>query len=144
MLPENPIPSECYSQHEIPLVLFQLHRRCRPTWMVLQRTIIHIRQLITRHHRDRPPASLVLTCHLRQQGHPHWTSYCVHYRSVQNDQFGLSHFNWSVEGSNYHVLRIGCFPYIKYHCTKRPEEDLSSEDKLYTVLKLVNLGNSIF
>lgn len=31
-------------------------------------------------------------------------------------------------------------PYIKYHCTKRPVEDLSSEDRLYRLITVANLG----
>ncbi|XP_076443366.1 uncharacterized protein C15orf61-like isoform X1 [Babylonia areolata] len=91
-------------------------------------------------HSNKPLASEVLTCHLRQRHLPHWTSFCVHQRAVVNDQFGRSHFNWAVGGANYHVLRTGCFPYIKYHCSRRGPQDLDREDRFYTWLKLVNLG----
>lgn len=86
-----------------------------------------------------PLASEVLTAALESS--PHWTSYFVPYRAVLNDQYAYSHFNWSNrEGVNYHVLRIGCYPYIKYHCSRRPYENLKLEDRLYTVLKALNLG----
>ncbi|CAH0391723.1 unnamed protein product [Bemisia tabaci] len=88
----------------------------------------------------RPKASTVLTCYLKQCKEPPWTSYFVKYSSVEDDQFGRSHFNWRVNESNYHILRTGCYPYIKYHCTKRPYQDLSTEDNLYRVIKAVNLG----
>lgn len=87
-----------------------------------------------------PAASEVLTCYIKQCNEPPWTSYFVKYKDVVNDQFGLSHFNWKVGRSNYHILRTGCYPYIKYHCTKRPHQDLSLDNKLMGAIKIINLG----
>ncbi|XP_012172004.1 uncharacterized protein C15orf61 homolog [Bombus terrestris] len=90
--------------------------------------------------KTKPSASEVLTSYLLQTNEPPWTSYFVKYADVVNDQRGMSHFNWPVGNSNYHVLRTGCYPYIKYHCTKRPRQDLSAEDKFFKAIKLLNLG----
>ena len=63
------------------------------------------------------------------------------YCDVDNDLWGMSHFNFEVEeGINYHVLRTGAFPFIKFHCSKRQWENLKFEDYFYRALKILNLG----
>ncbi|ELT98296.1 hypothetical protein CAPTEDRAFT_170635 [Capitella teleta] len=109
---------------------------------MLQNILKIIRYLLRRP--KRPKGSEVLTCHLRQSGLPHWTSFAVKRSSVENDQYGLSHFNWQVDGKNYQVLRTGCFPFVKYHCSSRPPSDLTFDNNLYTWLKIVNFGIPCF
>ncbi|XP_061387703.1 uncharacterized protein C15orf61 homolog [Musca vetustissima] len=89
----------------------------------------------------KPRASEVLTAYLKQCNEPPWTSYFVKLKDVENDQWGRSHFNWTLDtGANYHILRTACYPYLKYHCTKREIQDLSLEDKFFRFLKIINLG----
>ncbi|CAG0917045.1 unnamed protein product [Notodromas monacha] len=88
----------------------------------------------------KPEASLVLSLHLRKRNYPPWTSFFIRQSDVTNDQWGWTHFNWTVDGLNYHILRTGCYPYIKYHCTKRPLADLRLEDWFFGAIKLMNLG----
>lgn len=92
------------------------------------------------HKHGKPTSSQVLTCYLQQCREPPWTSYFVKYSSVLDDQRGWSHFNWPVGRSNYHILRTGCYPYIKYHCSRRPHQDLTHEDRFFRFIKVINLG----
>ena len=87
-----------------------------------------------------PLASQILSLYLQKRQFPNWTSFFIKYKAVIDDQRGRSHFNWNVDGNNYHILRTGCWPYIKYHCTKRPFENLQSEDVFFRILKIINLG----
>lgn len=89
---------------------------------------------------SRPTASEVVSSYIRSSNYPHWTSFFVRYSSLLNDHFGLSSFNWMVDGHNYQILRTGCYPYIKYHCTKREVLDLSLENTFFNVIKVINLG----
>lgn len=67
------------------------------------------------------------------------------YKDVKNDQWGKSHFNWTLDsGTNYHILRTGCFPYMKYHCSRRPIDDLKMEDYFFRAIKVVSLGKLNF
>ncbi|GLD58756.1 uncharacterized protein AKAME5_001084400 [Lates japonicus] len=54
----------------------------------------------------RPPASEVLTCHLLQSKLPPWTSYCVRYSSVHNDQFGLTSTEPGLEDKFFSMLKV--------------------------------------
>jgi hypothetical protein len=110
--------------------MFQIY----PTWSKMWK------RMTSTQHSFRPTSSQVLSCYLKQCSEPPWTSYFVKYSSVIDDQRGWSHFNWPVGSSNYHVLRTGCYPYIKYHCSRRPHQDLTLEDKFFRFIKVINLG----
>ena len=89
-------------------------------------------------------SSEVVSAYIRQRKYPSWTAFYMKQRDVVNDQFGQSHFNWNVDGINYHVLRTGCYPLIKFHCTKAPYSNLVIENIFYGVLKLINFGIPCF
>lgn len=89
---------------------------------------------------SKPSSSEVLTAYLLQCNEPPWTSYFVKYSSVKDDQFGMSNFNWKVGNYNYQILRTGCFPFIKYHCSRKEAEDLNASDKFMRIIKVANLG----
>lgn len=96
-----------------------------------------------------PKASEVLLCYLKQTNYPHWTSYFVKYKSVVNDDFAKSYYLFDAGNSNkYIILRTGCFPYIKYHCSKISSNpvpyntDLKLENMFFGALKVLNLGMS--
>lgn len=110
-------------------------------FVVLIKTVAFYFSEMFRTSKLKPTASEVLTCHLKQCNEPHWTSYFVKYKDVHDDQRGMSHFNWKAGNSNYHILRTGCFPYVKYHCSKHSYEDLTTSDRLIYVMKICNLGN---
>uniref|UniRef100_A0A6M2DJA4 Protein of function n=1 Tax=Xenopsylla cheopis TaxID=163159 RepID=A0A6M2DJA4_XENCH len=90
---------------------------------------------------NKPTSSETLSCYLKQCKEPPWTSYFIKYKDVQDDQWGMSNFNWTLDtGTNYHILRTGCFPFMKYHCTKQAREDLRLQDIFYRAIKITNLG----
>ena len=87
-----------------------------------------------------PTSSAVLEAYLRHRDYPNWTAFYVPYCQAENDLFGKSHFNFDVDSRNYHVLRTGAFPFTKFHCTRRPVENLRAEDLFYGILKCLNFG----
>ncbi|VDM43745.1 unnamed protein product [Toxocara canis] len=98
------------------------------------------RFLLNPFYRSRPLASDVLRAYIRSRHYPSWTSYFIAYREVQDDDFGEKYFNFAIDGHNYHILRVGCFPFIKYHCTKKPYQDLASENRFFKAITVLNLG----
>ncbi len=97
-----------------------------------------------------PKASEVLEACLRQQNYPFWTAYFVKYKTIVNDQFFKSCFCVNIDGKyDYFVLRTGCFPFVKYHCTRltRPNEIdqalVKYENRFFNFIKLINLGRCL-
>ena len=60
-------------------------------------------------YRKRPKASDVLAAYIKKRNYPSWTSYFVAYKDIQDDNFGEKHFNFEVDGRNYHILRSVSF-----------------------------------
>lgn len=98
-----------------------------------------LKKIFTNKLCGKPTASQVLTAHLTARNSP-WTSFFIPYSCIINDHWGWSHFNWSAGGCNYQILRTGCYPYIKYHCSRRSVSDLTFEDKFFKAIKILNLG----
>lgn len=95
-----------------------------------------------------PKASEVLNCYLKQEKYPHWTAFFVKYKDVVNDQFTLSSFLLKTENNNqYLVLRTGCFPFIKYHCSKLNNKEIIDsktvqlQNSFFNLIKILNFGN---
>ncbi|CAJ0592433.1 unnamed protein product [Cylicocyclus nassatus] len=75
-------------------------------WSPLFRLVVWpYRRLFRPSYKRRPLASSVLRSYIRKRKHPSWTSYFVEYRQVQDDQYSQKHFNFNVDGVNYHILR---------------------------------------
>ena len=92
-----------------------------------------------------PKSSQVLRAYLLQRNLPSWTAFYVCQSAIENDLWGQSHFNFEVDSTNYHVLRTGAFPFVKFHCTARAKgQDLTLENWFYNVLKVVNFGFPCF
>ena len=53
------------------------------------------------------------------------------YRMNMSLYMASVYVQFQVDGANYHVLRTGAFPFIKYRISRRPHEDLSLEDNFY-------------
>lgn len=90
----------------------------------------------------KPLSSTVLKEFLIQRGFPHWTSYFVRYSDIKNDHHAKSHFNFQVQAdagpaNNYEILRTGCYPYVKYHCTRtEPPNDLMLTNGIIRAAKI--------
>jgi hypothetical protein len=106
-----------------------------------------IYNIINRSRSNLPKASEVLNCYLKQENYPHWTAFFVKYKDVINDQFFLSTFiNVTENNSSYLILRTGCFPFIKYHCSKIEKKDhidpesLKLQNNFFNIIKVTNFG----
>ena len=89
----------------------------------------------------KPNASNLLSFYLKHKDYPDLIAFAVLKKDVKDDHFARSYFNWNVEGINFCVLRTGCYPFVKYHCTKSPALDLTLQNNFFTFLKIINLGS---
>ena len=93
-----------------------------------------------------PKASEVLNAYLKQENYPHWTAFFIKYKDVVNDQFSQTCFlNKTENNSTYLILRTGCFPFIKYHCSKLDNNAIDYkiikfQNNFFNLIKIINLG----
>ena len=104
-----------------------------------------IYNLINRKNAKLNKASEVLSYYLRQRNYPHWTAYFVKYKDVVNDQFFQSCFIHHVDKREYLIMRTGCFPFIKYHCSKMDKNEydpahIRLQNKFFNIIKVANFG----
>lgn len=96
-----------------------------------------------------PKASEVLTCYLKQEKGPFWTAFFVKYKDVINDHFEKTCFIHKVDDqTEYLIMRTGCFPFIKYHCSQVTSKEydptqIEFQNKFYNLIKLMNFGKNM-
>ena len=88
----------------------------------------------------RPFASEVVFNYIRLRNYPAWTAFFIKYNSVVNDHFSYSCFNFQIDQHNYQILRTGCYPFVKYHCTKTKCQDLDLQNSFFNLIKIMNFG----
>ncbi|VDN50179.1 unnamed protein product [Dracunculus medinensis] len=102
--------------------------------------ILPYRKFLNRSYRCRPLSSNILKIYIRSRSYPSWTSFFLPYKEVQDDFYSEKYFNIDVDGNNYQILRIGCFPFIKFHCTKNSFKNLTFENYFFKFLTVLNFG----
>lgn len=90
----------------------------------------------------RVPAERVLEACLRKQGLPWITSFFLDLDTCDGHALRWrSHFRVQVEKANYNILHVGCFPFIKFHCTRAESaRSLVLDNILINCLKAINCG----
>ncbi|KAK6728275.1 hypothetical protein RB195_005737 [Necator americanus] len=106
-------------------------------WLPFFRLIVlPYRRYLRPSYTQRPLASSVLRSYIRKRGHPSWTSYFVEYRQVQDDHFAEKHFNFEVDGHNYHILRQ-VYAFVVFEIKRVVLISSSSENYFYFLMYLI-------